>query len=42
MPTGSCNLIDQQCIPVRRTPENPPADTAAALPDRVRFRELLL
>ncbi|MGZ2359649.1 type I-E CRISPR-associated protein Cse1/CasA [Streptomyces sp. 372A] len=41
MPTDTNNLIDQPYIPVRRTPKNPPADTVAGLPGRVRFRELL-
>ncbi|MGW1224898.1 type I-E CRISPR-associated protein Cse1/CasA [Streptomyces sp. NPDC002530] len=42
MPTGTYNLIDQPCIPVRWKPDTPPAGSAAGLPDRVGFRELLL
>ncbi|MEV4679939.1 type I-E CRISPR-associated protein Cse1/CasA [Streptomyces kurssanovii] len=39
MPTGTYNLIDQPCVPVRWKPG---ASTEGELPDRVGLRELLL
>ncbi|MER5631820.1 type I-E CRISPR-associated protein Cse1/CasA [Streptomyces nitrosporeus] len=41
MPTGTYNLIDQPCVPVRWKPDST-ASTADALPDLVGLRELLL
>ncbi|MES9558807.1 MULTISPECIES: type I-E CRISPR-associated protein Cse1/CasA [unclassified Streptomyces] len=41
MPTGTYNLIDQPCVPVRWKPGSVPA-VAGGFPDRVGLRELLL
>ncbi|MFF5090334.1 type I-E CRISPR-associated protein Cse1/CasA [Streptomyces niveus] len=41
MPTGTYNLIDQPCVPVRWNPALP-ASAAGGFPDRVGLRELLL
>ncbi|MCX4399990.1 type I-E CRISPR-associated protein Cse1/CasA (plasmid) [Streptomyces sp. NBC_00053] len=41
MPTGTYNLIDQPCVPVRWKPGSVPS-AAGGLPDRVGLRELLL
>ncbi|MFF3394750.1 type I-E CRISPR-associated protein Cse1/CasA [Streptomyces sp. NPDC002669] len=41
MPTGTYNLIDQPCVPVRWKPGSA-ASAAGGFPDRVGLRELLL
>ncbi|MFE8009393.1 type I-E CRISPR-associated protein Cse1/CasA [Streptomyces sp. NPDC057418] len=42
MPTGTYNLTDQPCVPVRWKPSISTASATAGFPDRVGLRELLL